>query len=687
MKIRNLIATVFIGLATFISCDMQDTELGAPSLTLDSSEITFTEAGGEDTLTLTSSRAWTAKTEADWLVVSPEGGDAAAESQTVVITALENTGMDREATVTFSIGMTNRYLTVKQAGPEGSVEQLIVYYNDFDKEKAEKGANGWDTYLDKFDGWMNATGTGAENCGFKANGMTARTNDSGNSASQYSDYEGSGMNYLWFAKKNYFMLTDITLDTTKTNYTLSFGTERNLYEAEDNTFNPEEFKVYISEDAEKWVELEYSFPNGYKNRRWDLASTTFTLPNNVRTLNIYFTATVASAYLMDDLKLMLASEEGKMIDFTTGTDIDDGTNIPTPENITDVTIKEFLAAEVSESVWYRIKGAVSGNINTEYGNFDVKDSTDSVYVYGISNWSEYKSKVSTGGTITVIGTRGEYNSKVEMLNGYIESYDESTETNDPLTPAIPDAYPTEEPTLTPVTIEEFLAKPVSYTEWYQLTGIITEIAKAQYGNIYIKDETGTVYIYGLTSQWIGAKNDQSFSDIANLSVGDTITIGTLRQDYNGNPQGGGSWCAAWYISHIDGEAPAEEVDDSDETIVISDLITAWGYTENQELSQEEAIQLNDNISITYTKQNNSTSNFNVKDMGLRWYQSDVLKFSSTKAISKLEFETYDSKNGPVTADTGSMDATGLIWTGDAAEITFTATAQIRVSKIKITYVK
>jgi hypothetical protein len=41
------------------------------------------------------------------------------------------------------------------------MEALVVYYNDFDKEAAEKGDdNKWDTWLDDFGGWKNAIGAG-----------------------------------------------------------------------------------------------------------------------------------------------------------------------------------------------------------------------------------------------------------------------------------------------------------------------------------------------------------------------------------------------------------------------------------------------------------------------------------------------------------------------------------------------
>ena len=109
------------------------------------------------------------------------------------MTTLENTGLDREASLKFTIGMKSKYLTVYQDGPGGSAEALIVYYNDFDKEEATKtygSSNGSWPYLDQFEGWKNAVGTGAADVSYSFKGMSARANST--SDSNYSDYPGSG---------------------------------------------------------------------------------------------------------------------------------------------------------------------------------------------------------------------------------------------------------------------------------------------------------------------------------------------------------------------------------------------------------------------------------------------------------------------------------------------------------------
>lgn len=63
---------------------------------------------------------------------------------------------------------------------------------------------------------------------------------------------------------------------------------------------------------------------------------------------------------------------------------------------------------------------------------------------------------------------------------------------------------------------------------YRLTGVITKVVKAQYGNCYIKDATGETYVYG-----IGAPGD---FEKKGLKVGDVVTLTGVKDIYNGKGQ-------------------------------------------------------------------------------------------------------------------------------------------------------
>ena len=560
MKLRNLFVGAVAAVFALAGCQEKEQNLGTPDISISTNELTFDVEGGEQALTVNATRDWKVETDADWVVVDPAKGEASADDQTVTVTVLENTGMDRSADLKFTIGMKSKYLTVSQAGPGGSAEALVVYANNFDKTKAEKSSSGWQTYLDSFDGWLNVTGTGAETVTYGFQKMTARTNSGNGSAGSYSDYVdlgASGMNYLWFGTApTYFAVKNITLPEGKTDYTLSFGSERYLYEATDNTFNWDEFKVYVSVDGKKWVRPEFAFAGGaLPNGRWDLASSTFTVPAGTAALYIYFSPTLGSAYAIDDLKLVQADAAGAALDFANGEEFEVGDNTTgggntggdttAPESKGKKTVEEFIAAADTQN-YYELTGTVSG-FNPTYCSFDLTDATGKIYVYSVLDASkaEWTSKISNGGTITIYGKYLYYEQKSqhEVVDAHIVSFE-----GDGSGSTTPSGQPE---SLTKATVAEFLAAPESSDVWYELTGEIISIAKQDYGNFTIKDATGEIYIYGMTSKWVGS-NDKSFSQIG-LKVGDTVTLGTLRGSYNGQPQGGGNPVPAFYISHVPGE--------------------------------------------------------------------------------------------------------------------------------------
>ena len=78
-----------------------------------------------------------------------------------------------------------------------------------------------------------------------------------------------------------------------------------------------------------------------------------------------------------------------------------------------------------------------------------------------------------------------------------------------------------------VTCAEFLEAEESET-LYRITGVIQKVAKADYGNVYIRDWTGEAYVYG-----IGAKGD--FQALG-LKEGDIVTVVGKRSSYSGSPQ-------------------------------------------------------------------------------------------------------------------------------------------------------
>ena len=95
-----------------------------------------------------------------------------------------------------------------------------------------------------------------------------------------------------------------------------------------------------------------------------------------------------------------------------------------------------------------------------------------------------------------------------------------------------------------LTIAQFLSKEVG-DAYYRLTGTIKSIESISYGNFTLVDETGSVYVYGLTKEKVSS-NDQSFSSIG-VVEGDIVTLEGKRAVHKDIPQVGGP---AYYISHV-----------------------------------------------------------------------------------------------------------------------------------------
>jgi len=77
------------------------------------------------------------------------------------------------------------------------------------------------------------------------------------------------------------------------------------------------------------------------------------------------------------------------------------------------------------------------------------------------------------------------------------------------------------------TCADVIAGPDSKT--YQVTGVCTAIANTTYGNWYLEDETGSIYIYGTLDAKGGTKNFLSWG----LEVGDEVTVQGPKTTYQG----------------------------------------------------------------------------------------------------------------------------------------------------------
>ena len=245
-------------------------------------------------------------------------------------------GAHRLDDVTLLEGAGGQAITFDYVEPEdpGMDTSDAIYFNDMDKEVASQTDNKW-PYADEFDGWKNQTGSGAANVTYTTSGVSVRSNSPSDAG--YSDYAGSGNNNLLFGTNGVVTIEKIAV--SEKNLSLSFGTERYLYGASDNTFNHDEFKVELSNDGTNWSSpLTYTFAKGVDpNGRWDLATADFTLPDGVSTLYVRFSSTLSGAHRLDDV-LLKAGNGGQQVSF-------DGSEEPDPEpgDAVETTIPELIA--------------------------------------------------------------------------------------------------------------------------------------------------------------------------------------------------------------------------------------------------------------------------------------------------------------------------------------------------------
>jgi len=184
-----------------------------------------------------------------------------------------------------------------------------------------------------------------------------------------------------------------------------------------------------------------------------------------------------------------------------------GENPQPSDEVKKVTVADFNAAAESNDVWYQLTGIVKNLKDDDiYGNFDLEDETGYVYVYGLLSEKGGEKKkfqelaaakgIKNGCKLTIIGTRGSYNGKIEVMNAYFVSVEPGS-----ITPDDPKDPETDKGTLekpfTPAEANEFVAKlgdNESVNDYY-IKGKIIEITdknqfSTQYGNctFYISDD-------------------------------------------------------------------------------------------------------------------------------------------------------------------------------------------------------
>ena len=413
---RLVFGAFFLVAATaFTGCSDDDDKSLTPKLTADPTALDFTdETATTQTVAITANCEWTVTaSNLDWATISPMSGKGNGTISVTVSELPAGTNL-REGKISFTLihpefgkwGQAESSVAVKQYGsgvtppPTGDP----IYANDFDKEQAQKGADGKFPFADAFEGWKNQTGTGADNVAYKTSGISVRSNSPSNdSHSKYKD-DASGVNNMFFGTSGVFEIQKIALESTQKNLQLTFGSYRSIFEDKDNAFKTSEFHVYLSKDGENWAEITYDRPVGDDEHSnygtWALATANFTLKQVPSELYIKFTSDLTSAHRIDDVKLF----EG-----IGGTEVDLD-NITPPVTETK-TIAEVIAGSVGAT--YTTQGQVVA-INGR--SFLIQDNSGKILVY--LGWKDNKPVVdysaTIGQTVKVTGKTTTYSKLVQF---------------------------------------------------------------------------------------------------------------------------------------------------------------------------------------------------------------------------------------------------------------------------------
>ena len=326
----------------FVACEEKEGEVvGDPTIEVSAKQLNFTNEEGSQIVDITANSDWKVENKIDWVTVTPMAGSG--DGKITIAVSMNDTGAIREGS--FKVHVLNKKydnlewdtksIKVSQSADETpTVEEVLLYGDNFDGKEATKtygSGSSW-PYIDQFPDFANAKGEAAANVTYTGKGVSVRANSTSNS--NYSDYAGSGSNNIFFGSNANFEIHNIApLNADQASYKLTFGSEKYTQDG-DSTFRNDEFKVYLSQDGTTWVPVEYEYA-GTEPGRWNVATANFTFVAVPETLYIKFTATVASVYRLDDVKLFTGNG-GQSIDLTQGEEpvnpdqpgTPDGPNVP-----------------------------------------------------------------------------------------------------------------------------------------------------------------------------------------------------------------------------------------------------------------------------------------------------------------------------------------------------------------------
>ncbi len=498
MNLKKIFPFLIAILALMTSCTDEETMTLLDEIQVSSSYVSIPVDGGSTSITVTAKDSWTVENNFEWLTISSNSGGAGESTLTF---SAESALDGRKAEVLIQSGGQTQRINIIQglaqiasataaeviAGPDSKTYQI----NGVVTAITNTTYGNW--YLEDETGSIYIYGT--------------------------LDAKGQTQNFLSLGLE---VGDEITVQGPKTTYN---GTVE-LVDVTVININKSLVKVDSLENAELPVEggefVAYLTSKGQ--------GVSVEIPDDAKSwLSI---SSIQSAGTNTVVKFKAEANTGGDRGTTLTFRTTDGsknynaqTTISQKGAIVDATIAEFLAASVGDTQ-YRLTGVITSISNATYGNLYLRDFSGETYVYGIEDFAQKGLK--EGDIITLVGKRAEYKGTPQVGSAVLES-------------SIP---------VTAATIAEVLNEPDDAGKYYMVTGEITEIANADYGNLYLKDGDSEIYVYGYYPGYGATGNDRKGLLAAKgIKVGDTITVIATKGSYNGVDQ----LSNGFYFSHVSAE--------------------------------------------------------------------------------------------------------------------------------------
>ena len=350
-----------------------------------------------------------------------------------------------------------------------------------------------------------------------------------------------------------------------------------------------------------------------------------------------------------------------------------------------VSIADFLANKY-EGQYVAIEGVQVADadltktwvMDGKHTSINIEDANGNKFAVFSSKYATYGANTVAQGSGTIKGISSINNGNMQIIFGQESDFAGLTGTRFGAT--VEPEEPENPETPAKITVADFLQKEVNAGVWYKLTGTITNLASTTYGNFDLVDESGSVYVYGLTKTQVSS-NDKSFASIG-LKEGDIVTLIGTRAEYNGSAQVGGP---AYYVSHIEGEVP--EAPENVATISFADVANRTSFSTTQQVWEQNG--------ITITNDKGSSTNAVADYSGpVRFYKGSNLTIEAEKEMSQIVVNTTGGSNYFLTLNSGegyTVEGSGtakttITLTTSATSFTITGLAnQVRCASIDVIY--